>query len=150
MKPYMTRNKYKKSQELFERSQRMIPLASKTFSKSYLQYPKGFSPLFLQRGLGSRVWDVDDNEYVDLVNGLLPIVLGYRDKDVDEAIQRQLEHGISFSLATELEMELAERLIQIIPCAEMLRYGKNGSDATSAAIRLSRAYTQKEQIGRAS
>ncbi|OGO95751.1 MAG: aminotransferase class III [Coxiella sp. RIFCSPHIGHO2_12_FULL_44_14] len=139
-------SRYSNSNRLLERALKVIPLGSQTLSKSHTQYPSKEAPLFLRRGLGGRVWDVDDNEYVDLVNGLLPIVLGYRDKDVDEAIQRQLEHGISFSLATELEMELAERLIHIIPCAEMVRYGKNGSDATSAAIRLSRAYTQKERV----
>jgi glutamate-1-semialdehyde 2,1-aminomutase/spore coat polysaccharide biosynthesis protein SpsF len=74
------------------------------------------------------VWDVDGNRYLDLVCGLLPVVLGYRDPDVDAAIATQLANGISFSLATELEIALAERLVEIIPCAEMVRFGKNGSD----------------------
>jgi glutamate-1-semialdehyde 2,1-aminomutase/spore coat polysaccharide biosynthesis protein SpsF len=73
-------------------------------------------------------------------------VLGYRDPDVDAAIRDQLGRGISFSLATELEVELAERLIEIIPCAEMVRFGKNGTDATSAAVRLARAHTGRDHV----
>lgn len=137
---------YGTSQALLKRAEKVIPLGSQTFSKSHIQLPHGAAPLFLTRGQGARVWDVDGNEYVDLVCGLLPVVLGYCDPDVDEAILRQAQNGISFSLATELEVELAERLIEIIPCAEMVRFGKNGSDVTSAAVRLARAVTNRERI----
>jgi len=137
---------YSKSGALLKRSLNVIPTGSQTFSKSYLQYPENASPLFLSRGEGGRVWDVDGNQFVDLVNGLMPVVLGYKDKGVDAAIKQQLENGISFSLSTELEVELAELLVEIIPCAEMVRFGKNGSDATTAAIRLARAYTKKDRI----
>jgi glutamate-1-semialdehyde 2,1-aminomutase/spore coat polysaccharide biosynthesis protein SpsF len=102
--------------------------------------------MFLSHGQGGRVWDADGNEYVDLVCGLLPVILGYCDPDVDAAIRDQLGRGISFSLATTLEAELAERLVDIIPCAEKVRFGKNGSDATSAAVRLARAYTGRDHI----
>jgi len=138
--------RYQKSNELLKRALKVIPLGSQTFSKSHTQYPEGMAPMFLKRGKGGRVWDVDGNSYVDLVCGLLPVTLGYCDEDVDKAILQQLKKGISFSLATELEVELGERLVDIIPCAEMVRYGKNGSDATSAAIRLARAYTRKNRV----
>ena len=138
--------RYRKSNALLARSKKVIPLGTQTFSKGFTQFPKGAAPLYLERGDGGRVWDVDGNEYVDLICGLLPIVLGYKDKDVDEAIKRQLECGISFSMATELETELAERLTEIIPCAEKVRFGKNGTDATSGAIRLARAYTGHSHI----
>jgi glutamate-1-semialdehyde 2,1-aminomutase/spore coat polysaccharide biosynthesis protein SpsF len=131
---------------MLERAERVIPLGSQTFSKSKIQYPQGHAPLYLKRGKGGRVWDVDDNEYVDLVCGLLPVLLGYCDPDVDAAIKAQLENGISFSLATELEIELAEQLVEMIPCAEMVRFGKNGTDATSAAIRLARAFTGRDHV----
>src|SRR3990167_5456407 len=140
------KTRYQKSNILLNRALKVMPLGSQTFSKSHIQYPENCAPLYLQRGKGGRVWDVDGNEYVDLVNGLLPVVLGYQDPEINQAIQAQLEQGISFSLATELEIELAERLIDIIPCAEMVRYGKNGSDVTSAAIRLARAYTKRDRI----
>ncbi len=136
---------YKTSEKLLDRARSVIPLGSQTFSKSFTQYPRE-APMFLAGGDGARVWDVDGNSYVDLVSGLLPVVLGYRDPDVDEAIRKQLCNGISFSLATGLEVELAERLIELIPCAEMVRFGKNGTDATSAAVRLSRAFTGRDRV----
>ena len=140
------KNRYKNSIEFLKRAAKVIPTGSQTFSKSYTQYPEGMSPLFLEEGRGGRVWDVDGNEYVDLISGLLPVVLGYCDPDVDKAIKDQLQKGITFSLPSSLETELAERLVELIPCAEMVRFGKNGTDATSAAIRLARAYTGRDHV----
>ena len=140
---------YKKShinsRRLFINAKETIPLGCQTFSKSYLQFP-GKSPLFLTHGKGAYVYDVDGNEYVDCVSGLLPVILGYCDNDVDNAIRHQLNQGISFSLATELEQRLSNKLCRMIPGAEMTRFGKNGSDVTSAAVRLSRAYTGRDYI----
>jgi glutamate-1-semialdehyde 2,1-aminomutase/spore coat polysaccharide biosynthesis protein SpsF len=139
-------DRYSDSYAMLRRAEKIIPLGSQTFSKSHIQFPEGAAPLFLTHGRGGRVWDVDGNEYVDLVCALLPVVLGYGDPDVDAAIRDQLGRGISFSLATELEVELAELLVEIIPCAEMVRFGKNGTDATSAAVRLARAHTGRDHI----
>lgn len=140
------RDRYARSNALLARALKVIPLGSQTFSKSHIQYPKGQAPLFLSHGRGGRVWDVDGNEYVDLVCGLLPIVLGYCDADVDAAIRAQLDRGIVYSLASELEVELGELLREIIPCAEMVRFGKNGSDATSGCVRVARAVTGRDRI----
>jgi len=137
---------YAASTALLQRAERTIPLGAQTFSKSRVQFPVGAAPLFLTAGRGSRVWDVDGNEYVDLVNGLLCVSLGYCDTDVDAAVRRQLDRGVSFSLATDLEAELAERLVRLIPAAEKVRFGKNGSDATSAAVRIARAATGRPRI----
>jgi glutamate-1-semialdehyde 2,1-aminomutase len=134
------------SNALFARALETVPLASQTFSKSHQQWVRGATPLFLVRGEGGRVEDVDGNRFIDYVLGLLPIVLGYRDPDVDAAIADQLERGIVFSLASPLEHRLAERLRTLIPCAEMTRFGKNGSDATTAAIRLARAATGRDLV----
>lgn len=142
----VTATDFSTSSALLERALKVIPLGSQTFSKSWIQFPTGASPLFLTHGEGGRVWDVDGNEYVDLISGLLPVVLGYHDPDVDQAVRDQMLNGVSYSLATALETELAERLVEIIPCAEMVRYGKNGTDATSAAIRLARAYTGRDHV----
>jgi glutamate-1-semialdehyde 2,1-aminomutase/spore coat polysaccharide biosynthesis protein SpsF len=141
-----TNRRYDRSQRLIERAERVIPIGSQTFSKSKLQFPPGAAPLFVTHGDGGKVYDVDGNQYVDLVSALLPNVLGYRDPDVDLAIRRQLTRGISFSLPTTLETELAERLVRHIPCAEMVRFGKNGTDATSAAVRLARAATKRDRL----
>lgn len=138
--------RYARSMELLQLAEMLIPTGTQTFSKSSLQFPIGKSPHFLHRGQGGRVWDIDGNEYVDIVAGLLSVMLGYRDPDVDAAIMAQLERGITFSLATELEYELATRLTAMIPCAEMVRFAKNGTDATSAAIRIARAVTGRDHI----
>ena len=138
--------RYKKSNELFKRANKVIPLASQTFSKSYISYPKNHAPLFLTHGKDGHVWDVDGNEYVDFVNGLLPNVLGYNDKDIIKEVKKNLHIGPTLSMASEYEIMLAEELVKIIPCAEMVRFGKNGTDVTSAAIRLARAYTKRERI----
>lgn len=123
-----------------------VPLASQTFSKSRLILPEGRAPLFVSHGLGARVWDVDGNEYVDLVSALLAVSLGYCDPDVDTAVRRQTARGVSFSLATELEYELASVLNGIIPSADAVRFGKNGTDATSAAVRVARAHTGRDEV----
>ena len=137
---------YKKSNQLLERALKSIPLASQTFSKSLTQYPQRVSPFFIEKGNGARVWDVDGNEYIDFVNSLAAVTLGYCDQEVDEAVHKQMKNGVTFSLPHALEMEVAEKLIDIIPCAEKVRFAKNGTDATSASIRIARAYTGKEHI----
>ena len=139
-------DRYLKSNQMLARAEKTIPLAAQTFSKSRLQFPVPCAPMFLERGQGGRVWDVDGNTYVDLICGLLPVNLGYCDPDVDAAVRQQLDKGMSFSLSTPLEYELSERLVDLIPSAEMVRFGKNGTDATSAAIRLARAFTGRDHV----
>lgn len=112
---------FPRSERAFTRAKKVTPLPGQTFSKSWLQYPADHAPLFVSHGDGGYVFDVDGQRYVDLVAGLLPNVLGYCDPDVDYAVRSQLNSGISFSLATELEIELCEKLTQIIPCAEIDR-----------------------------
>src|ERR1700680_99706 len=125
---------FDESERLLVRALETIPLGSQTFSKSHQQYVRGAMPQFATSGDGCRVVDADGNQYIDYVLGLLPIVLGYRDPDVDNAILNQLRSGISFPLPTALEADLAERLVRLIPCAERVRFGKNGSAATRAGI----------------
>jgi glutamate-1-semialdehyde 2,1-aminomutase len=139
-------DRYVLSHQMLERALKVIPLGSQTFSKSKTQYPYGVSPFFLKRAKGSHVWDVDGNEYVDFVNALSAITLGYNDPDVTKAVKAQIEDGTIFSLPHELEVEVAEKIIEMVPSAEMVRFGKNGSDATSGAIRLARAYTKRDHI----
>ena len=123
----------------------VIPTGTQTFSKGRFCYPSRM-PLYIERGKGSHVWDVDGNEYIDFVAGLCPFILGYCDPDVDGAVREQMDKGVIFSLPHSLEVEVSELLCEVIPCAEMVRFGKNGSDATSGAIRLARAYTGRDHI----
>jgi glutamate-1-semialdehyde 2,1-aminomutase len=136
----------KKNKKLFKEALKYIPLASQTFSKSHKVHFKDISPYFLKRGDGCYVWDEDNNKYIDLICALLPIIIGYNNKGINYAIIKQLKKGISFSLPTKIETELSKLLCKIIPSAEMVRFGKNGSDVTAAAIRLSRAYTKRDKI----
>ena len=138
--------RYHKSEALLERALKTIPLGTQTFSKSLTQYPYGVSPYFIVRGQGSHVWDADGNEYIDFINAQASITLGYKDADVTEAVRAQLDEGVIFSLAHTIEMEVSERIVDMVPCAEMVRFGKNGSDATAGAIRLARAYTGRDRI----
>ena len=142
----MYAERYKSSRQMLERALKTIPLGSQTFSKSKTAYPEGVSPHFIKKGDGSHVWDVDGNEYIDFVNGLASITLGYNDPDVTDAVKAQLEEGTIFSLPHEIEIKVAEKIIEMVPCAEMVRFGKNGSDATAGAIRLTRAYTKRDHV----
>jgi glutamate-1-semialdehyde 2,1-aminomutase len=138
---------FQKSEAFLERAQRVIPLGSQTFSKSRTQYPHGVSPFFIERAQGSRVWDLDGNEYIDFVSSLASVTLGYGDPDVTAAVRAQLEEsGVIFSLPHPLEAEVAELICEMVPCAQMVRFGKNGSDATSGAVRVARAFTGRDRV----
>lgn len=138
---------FEKSKAFLARAEQVIPLGSQTFSKSRTQYPYGVSPFFITRGQGSRVWDVDGNEYIDFVSSLASITLGYQDPDVTNAVRAQLdESGVIFSLPHPLETEVAELICEMVPCAERVRFGKNGSDATAGAIRVARAHTGRDRV----
>ena len=135
-----------KSDELYQRSLGLIPSNTQTMAKGPTQYVNGMAPKYLVKGKGAHVWDVDGNEYIDYNMGIGPLSLGYAYPRVDEAIKKQLEDGITFSLVHPLEVEVAEIIRDIIPNAEMVRYSKTGADVTSAAVRLARAYTGKNKI----
>ncbi len=139
-------SRYHKSESLLERALKSIPLGSQTFSKSRTQYPFGVSPYFIQKAKGSVVWDVDGNQYVDWICSLNAVNLGYSDPDVDAAVRAQLDEGVIFSLPHPIETTVAEKMIELLPCAEGVRFGKNGSDATAGAVRLARAWTNRDRV----
>jgi glutamate-1-semialdehyde 2,1-aminomutase len=138
--------RYRASEAALARARRTIPLGAQTFSKSVTQYPFGVSPYFAARAKGSRIWDVDGNEYIDCVNSLCAVTLGYCDPDVDAAVAAQLQKGTLFTLSSELEAAVAERIVAMVPSAEMVRFGKNGSDATAGAVRVARAATRRDHV----
>ncbi len=139
-------HRYAQSEADLARARQTIPLGAQTFSKSITQYPHGVSPYFAERAKGGHLWDVDGNEYIDFINSLAAVTLGYCDPDVDAAVLAQQKSGTIFSLSHRLEAEVAERIIDMVPSAEMVRYGKNGSDATSGAIRIARAFTGRDHV----
>ncbi len=135
-----------KSNELYNRAVGLIPSVTQTLAKGPTQWVNGVAPKYLVKGKGSHVWDADGNEYIDYMMGVGPLSLGYAYPKVDEAIKKQLEDGITFSMMHPLEVEVAELIREIIPNAEAVRFSKTGADATSAAVRLARAYTGKNKI----
>jgi glutamate-1-semialdehyde 2,1-aminomutase len=139
-------SRYQISEERLERARRVNSLGSQTFSKSTKTLPLGASPLFVRNGCGCMIWDVDNNSYIDLCNGLASVLLGYAFPIVDEAVAKQLKNGVTFSLPHTLEIEVSELLVDLIPCAEMVRFAKNGTDVTSAAVRLARHITGRDHI----
>ena len=134
------------SNRLWERARRVIPGGTQTLSKGPSQFVDGVSPKFLARGKGSHVWDVDGNEYIDWPMALGPILLGYDYPAVSQAAIAQIHDGTTFTLMHPREVELAERLVDAIPCAERVRFAKNGADATGGAIRAARALTGREHV----
>ncbi|MBI9074769.1 MAG: aminotransferase class III-fold pyridoxal phosphate-dependent enzyme [Desulfatibacillum sp.] len=134
------------SMAMLAKAEKLIPSASQTFSKCSTQFVRGAAPVFLQKGSGSHVWDVDGNEYIDFPMALGPVILGHNYPAVTQAAIDQARDGIVFSLPHPLEVEVAQLLVDIIPCAEMVRFGKNGSDVTSGAVRVARAYTKRDMI----
>lgn len=131
---------------LHDRATELIPMATQTHSKAPREELRGVEPCYLTRGAGSHVWDLDGNEYIDFRNGLGPVVLGYCYPAVDQAVRAQLDQGIVFSYPHPLEVEVAERLVNAIPCAESVRYLKTGGEAMAATHRLARGYTGRDLI----
>lgn len=137
---------FKKSEALLQRELKVSPLAAQTYSKSYRYFCRGLAPSYIDHGEGCYIYDVDGNKFIDYMCALGPITVGYNIPSVNEAVIAQVKKYASASLQSELEVELAEKLCEIVPCAEMVRFVKNGSDATTAAIRLARAYTGRDVV----
>ena len=141
---------FEKSTSQLRRAEQTIPLGAQTFSKSRTQYPVGYAPLFASKGKGCHLWDIDGNRYVDLVAALGAVTIGYRNHRIDSAVRKQMKSGVTFSLSGVIESEVSELLLSLLPNAEMVRFAKNGSDVTSAAVRLARHITGKKKVVRSS
>lgn len=123
----------------------VIPGGAHTYAKGDDQYPAGMAPVIL-RGAGCHVWDIDGNEYIEYGSGLRANLLGHGFEPVLRAAQNAMADGFNFVRPHRLELEAAERFIDLIPSAEMVKFGLNGSDATTAAVRLARAYTGRDMV----
>jgi glutamate-1-semialdehyde aminotransferase len=135
-----------KSFEFLKRAKKVLPGQTHTFSKGYYSYVEGSYPVFVERGKGSHLFDVDGNEYIDYILALGPIILGYSYDVVNEAVKKEMENGTIFSMPHKLEIEAAELMTQVIPFADGAKFTKTGSDAVTAAVRASRALTEKDNI----
>src|SRR5262245_21368681 len=138
---------YQVSDRLRAIAHRLIPGGCHTYAKGDDQYPI-LAPGFIARGSGCRVWDVDGNEYIEYGMGNRTVGLGHAYPAIIEAVQRELARGSNFTRPAEIEVECAEEFLSLIEGAEMVKFCKNGSDATSGAVRLARAYTGRDLIAR--
>jgi glutamate-1-semialdehyde 2,1-aminomutase len=133
-----------RSARLMERAVRSMPGGVNSPVRAFRSV--GGDPLFMERGEGSRTFDVDGNAYIDYVMSYGPLVLGHAYPDVIEAIERTARKGTTFGAPTELEVELAELVCEAVPSIEMVRMTNSGTEATMSAIRLARGFTGREKI----
>jgi len=136
---------FQKSKTLQKISHRLIPGGCHTYAKGDDQYPE-LAPAFIDRGKGCHVWDVDGNEYIEYGMGLRAVTLGHAYEPVVQAAHRVMQMGTNFTRPASIEIECAEKLLGLVDGVEMVKFAKDGSDVTSAAIRLSRAYTGRERV----
>ncbi|HIC85614.1 MAG TPA: aminotransferase class III-fold pyridoxal phosphate-dependent enzyme [Desulfobacterales bacterium] len=137
-----------KSLQIYEEACNLVP-GGVLGARRPMDFIQGEYPIFLESGKGCRLTDVDGNEFVDFMCGYGPIILGYREEEVDDAVIRQIkEKGFCFSLTQPFQNHLAKKLIELVPSAELSIFLKTGSDATTASIRIARAYTGKTKIMR--
>ena len=141
VRKYTFHNSHRMQQRLHE----IIPGGAHTYARGSDQYPEGMAPV-IARGKGCKVWDVDDNCFIEYGMGLRSVTLGHAYQPVVDAVRSELENGISFSRPTKLELTAAEDFLNLIPGADMVKFAKNGSDATTAAVRLARAATGRNIV----
>jgi glutamate-1-semialdehyde 2,1-aminomutase len=127
------------------RAREIIPGGCHTYAKGHDQFPE-LSPSFIVRGKGCRVWDLDGNEYIEYGMGLRAVTLGHAYDPVLTAVSRQLQFGTNFGRPAPIEVECAERFLELVPTAEMVKFCKDGSDAVDGAVRLARAYTGRDYV----
>jgi glutamate-1-semialdehyde 2,1-aminomutase len=139
----------------FDLYRQKTPLSERLFQRAKEVMPGGIShnlhyfpprPFFVKKAKGAKIWDVDGNEYVDLWLGNYTNILGHHSEIVVEAIERQLKEGIHWGILFEKQVEWAEIIQELIPCAEMVRFCCSGTEATMYAVRLARGFTGKETI----
>ncbi len=136
---------FSKSHALQPVAHRLIPGGAHTYAKGDDQYPVQ-APGFIARGNGCHVWDIDGNEFIEYGMGLRAVTLGHAYEPVVEAAYRQMQLGVNFTRPAKIEVDLAESMLQVIDGADMVKFAKNGSDVTTAAVKLARAYTGRDLI----
>jgi glutamate-1-semialdehyde 2,1-aminomutase len=133
------------TRELQRSAHELIPGGAHTYAKGDDQYPET-APPFIARGQGCHVWDLDENEYIEYGMGLRSVALGHAFPRVIDAVRKELANGSNFTRPSPREVEAAEMFLRCVPGAEMVKFAKNGSDATSAAVKLARSYTGRDLV----
>ena len=141
-----TEHSVQRSLEVYERARQLIPGTTQLLSRRPTRTALGVSPIYAERAKGCRIWDIDGNEYVDWMSAVGPIILGYADEVVDQAVQEQMARGSIYSIVHENAVELAEELVRLVPSAEMVRYAKGGGEACTVAVRIARGVSGKDKV----
>ncbi len=140
---------FSRSQEIQRKLHQLVPGGSHTYSKGEDQFPY-LSPQIIARADGAYCWDMDGNKFIDWAMGNRVIILGHNYPAVNEAVKKQIDFGLNFTRPGILEYEVAEYLLDLWPRFDMVKFGKNGSDVTTAAVKLARANTGRKYIARCS
>ncbi|MFZ4587348.1 MAG: glutamate-1-semialdehyde 2,1-aminomutase, partial [Candidatus Methylopumilus universalis] len=129
---------------LFERSQKVIPGGVNSPVRAFKSV--GGTPIFFKKGLGSKLWDEDDREYIDYINSWGPMILGHAHPQVLKAVQEASFDSLSFGAPTKRELEMAELLVKLMPSIEQVRLVSSGTEATMSAIRVARGFTKRDTL----
>ncbi len=146
MRETMTTGMSASHEALYHRALKSIPWATQTNAKRYDADKIAARPPFIERAKGCRMWDLDDKEYIDFRCSLGPIILGYQYAEVDDAVREQLNKGVLFSMASPLEIEAAESILETVGWADKIRFMKTGADACSCSLRLARSFTGRDHL----
>ena len=133
-----------KNLSLFEQSQTLIPGGVNSPVRAFGAV--GGTPIFFKKGLGSRLWDENDKEYIDYINSWGPMILGHANPEVLDAVKQASENSLSFGAPTSRELAIAEEIIKLVPSIEQVRLVSSGTEATMSAIRVARGYTGRDKI----
>lgn len=136
---------FRKSRVLQSKAHQLVPGGSHTYAKGDDQYPE-YAPGFIASGKGCHVWDLDGNEFIEYGMGLRAVTLGHAFEPVVQAAYRQMRLGINFNRPTKIEVDLAEAMLEVVDEADMIKFAKNGSDITTAAVKLARASTGRDLV----
>ena len=141
--PVRTISQFSRSHALYEEAKRHLPAGASSNVRVYAHDP---FPILFRKGAGSRVWDVDNNEYVDLLSSYGSVILGHAKLSILEAISEQLQNGTMLGTTTELEVEVAKKIQSAVPSADLISFANTGTEATMEALRIARAYTGRNKI----
>ena len=132
-----------RSKEAYERAVTLLPGGASASGRTFKPHP-----LYMNRATGNRIYDLDNNEYIDYLMGYGSLLLGHRHPDVLEAVQKQINRGFTYGTPTEPEIDLAEKISNAIPCAEMVRFANSGTEAVAYALKVVRAYTGRDKVAK--
>ena len=147
MKSNITSNsKFNKSKALYDQACELFPYGTQLFSRRPELGAFGQAPIYFDHAKDAHFWDIDGNEFIDTAMGVGPVILGYCYESVDQTVKEQIEKGVLGSINHKLEIDVAQAITEMVPCAEMIKFCKSGGEADAVAVRIARGYTGKDKV----